>query len=125
MFTRVIQYVNTAKSESDAERMFSFLRHQVDYRGGRILPPSPGRPEWKVQAFFEDVNVDERLLPDGCRRVLAPRRWLKVAAITCLALSLLASTADARGSGGSRLGRGHSHMSTSVHTHTTGSKGHG
>jgi hypothetical protein len=38
--------------------------------------------------------------------------------VACLVLCLLATQADARGSGGSRLGRGHSHVSTSVHTHS-------
>jgi len=101
MFTRTIQYVDTTKTEADAERMFAFLRTQVDYRGGRILPPVPGRPDWKVQAFFEDVDVDEKLLPDGCRRVFTPNYLLNVATAVVTALALLAAPpAEARGSGG-------------------------
>ena len=87
MFERVIQYTDEVKSEAAAERSLAFCRMQVDFRGGRVLPPRwPYPDEWRVQAFFEDVDVvEEAALPDGCRRVLAPRRLLKPLAIVLLA----------------------------------------
>lgn len=66
--THMIQYMEDAKHEVGAHDMFEFLRMQIDFLGGRILPPGPGKPHWRVQAFFQD-SADEPL-PDGCRRVL-------------------------------------------------------
>ena len=86
MFERVIQYTDEVRSEADAERSLAFCRMQVDFRGGRVLPPQwPHLDEWRVQAFFEDVDVEEAALPDGCRRVLTPRRLLGPLAIVLLA----------------------------------------
>lgn len=66
-----IQYVDTAKDRPDAEAMLAWLSLQVDFLAGRVLPPGPGKPDWRVQAFFEDVP-DAAWLPDGCRRVVLP-----------------------------------------------------
>lgn len=69
-----IQYVDAVESESEADEMLSFLRTQVDYLGGRILPAIGDIP-LRVQAFFDDAS-DCGPLPDGCRRVLVPEHML-------------------------------------------------
>lgn len=60
--------------------MLDWCASQVDYLGGRILPPDGIHAHWRVQAFFEDPEptddpwrwVRPRWLPDGCRRVIVP-----------------------------------------------------
>ena len=70
-----IQYTDTAKSESEASEMLTFLALQTDYLGDCILFPKwPALDKWRVQAFFEDS--EERWLPDGCQRCLTPEKML-------------------------------------------------
>ncbi len=66
----LIQFIETARDEAEALVLLHGLKAQVDYRGGRILPPvnQIGKNEWRVQAFFDD-SPDASWLPDGCRRV--------------------------------------------------------
>jgi hypothetical protein len=64
-----IQYVETAKDETTAREMLAFLATQVDYVGGRLLPPGVKCRDWQVQAFFAAPPA-AGWLPDGCRRVI-------------------------------------------------------
>ena len=50
-----IQYVDTFPSEAHADEALLALYEQVDFIAGRIIAPSPAKPGWRVQAFFEDV----------------------------------------------------------------------
>lgn len=76
-YQNTIQYTDTAPDHSAANDMLEWLATQVDYLGGRILPPRwPDLANWRVQAFFEDAP-DEGPLPDGCRRVMTPMRMLE------------------------------------------------
>lgn len=63
-----LQFVETAASEAEALTMFQWLALQVDFCGGRVLPPGGGKP-WRVQAFFDDVP-GVGWFPDGVRRVM-------------------------------------------------------
>jgi hypothetical protein len=66
-----IQIMETAPNESTAREIFAGLREQIGYLGGRILPPSPAKPGWRVQVFIEDDGTAEAL-PRGMRRVIIP-----------------------------------------------------
>jgi len=72
-----LQYVDSAKSEDHAKEMFDFCSQQLDFCGGRILPPvnQVGRDCWRIQVFFRD-NIPEDVtlhwFPDGIRRVIVP-----------------------------------------------------
>ena len=71
----LIQYTESYANEDAAHTALIALRKQVDYHGGRVCPPGPGKP-WRVQAFFDDVPptaVGPNWLPDGLRRVYVPR----------------------------------------------------
>jgi hypothetical protein len=63
----MVQNVEEAKTEAEAQEIFAQLQTQQGYQGGRIIPPSPAKPGWRVQTFYEDA---QGWLPDGCRRVL-------------------------------------------------------
>jgi hypothetical protein len=63
-----IQYVDDARDEAEAHERLGFCTSLPDCLGGRVLPPSPSKPTWRLQAFFEDVP-EAVWLPDGCRRV--------------------------------------------------------
>ena len=66
-----VQSVAEAKDKKEAEEIFASMQLQTDYRGGRILAPSPAKPGWRVQTFHEDCGEhDGRNLPDGLRRVI-------------------------------------------------------
>ena len=66
-----IQYIDESKGQAEAEQALAACQVQVDYLGGRVLAPGPGKPNWRAQVFFEDAP-DAQWLPDGCRRVLLP-----------------------------------------------------
>ena len=68
-----IQYIEQYPSENAARDGLAFLETQVDYLGGRALPPTAVNPIWRTQTFFEDTPEAEAdlPLPDGCRRVKA------------------------------------------------------
>lgn len=68
---QAIQYVETMTSRATAESALGWLGTQVDYMGGRVLEPGPGKP-WRVQAFFDAAGVSAGWLPDGCRLVTVP-----------------------------------------------------
>ena len=60
--------------EKSAAEALACLTEQDGFRGGRLLPASPVRPTWRVQAFFDDTDcaADGAGLPDGLRRVIVP-----------------------------------------------------
>lgn len=68
-----IQLIETAKDQAEAQEMLDCLTLQVDYLGGRLLPPGGvvSKSTWRVQAFFADVAASTGdWLPDGMRRVV-------------------------------------------------------
>jgi hypothetical protein len=71
---KAIQFIENAKDENEAKEMLSWAATQVDYIGGRffISYKTKLKGEWVVQIFYEDVEVDKALLPDGCMRVFIP-----------------------------------------------------
>lgn len=81
---RAIQYIDQADGGNDAASMLEHLAIQVDYLGGRVLPPcgQVGKDTWRVQAFFsaEGIELGDPL-PDGCRLVFIPtglRKTLRI-----------------------------------------------
>lgn len=70
---RAIQIMETAPNEAVAREIFAGQREQIGYLGGRILPPSPVKPGWRVQVFIEDDGgAGSDWLPHGMRRVIIP-----------------------------------------------------
>ncbi len=72
---KAIQYVDVGKSKREAHNMLRSLALQIDYLGGRVIKPSPSRPGWRVQAFFDVGGVKARpstVLMNGARVVLVP-----------------------------------------------------
>ncbi len=67
-----IQLIEQFQSEADAKQAFEVLGDQDGFEGGRVLEPSPSKPGWRVQAFFQDEPEAAGWLPDGMRRVLVP-----------------------------------------------------
>lgn len=74
-----IQYTEDMADERTAKALLETLKCQIDYRGGRTLPPASqvGKTSWRVQAFFQDApgttGAGINWLPDGCRRVYVPQ----------------------------------------------------
>lgn len=68
-----LQLMVDAKDEREANDMLASCRTQVDFRGGRVLPPAQqsGKNTWRLQAFFDDAP-DAEWLPAGMRRVNIP-----------------------------------------------------
>ena len=52
---RVLEFVDTTRDQTEAREVLDGLKLQDGFVGGRILPPSPATPTWRVQAFFQDV----------------------------------------------------------------------
>ena len=73
-----IEYIEEFNNEIEAIDALSFLSIQLDYLGGRIIPPIPNRPTFKLQAFFENTP-NEGLLPIGMNRRLTPTSLLNAA----------------------------------------------
>jgi hypothetical protein len=70
--TRAIQISESARTWDEAYSMLRGLSNQEGYLGGRVMPPSAGKP-WRVQVLVEDnPHAGDMWLPDGCRRVLVP-----------------------------------------------------
>ncbi len=71
---RAYQLVDSFLTDRDAEESLAFLRTQVDFLGGRVLPATAVHPTPRVQAFFAaDVGaLESEWLPDGVRLVLVP-----------------------------------------------------
>ncbi len=68
-----IQVYEVYRSEAEARQGLAFQAEQVGYLGGRVLPPSPEKPGWKMQAFHDAAGVTATtLLPDGMRYVHIP-----------------------------------------------------
>jgi hypothetical protein len=74
-----IQYVDAFASEAAADEALLALYEQVDFIAGRTIAPSPAKPGWRVQAFFEDtartrdfsrIPRGGEWLPDNLRRVV-------------------------------------------------------
>jgi hypothetical protein len=68
--TTALQIMETVKSQAAADETLAGIARLDGYLGGRILPPSPSKPGWRVQAFLKDDDVKD--LPDGMRRVIIP-----------------------------------------------------
>ena len=77
---KAIQYTDSATDKPAADAMLAHLATQVDYLGGRVLPPRCAHAPWTVQAFFSyAADPPVTWLPDGCRVVFIPdaiRGWL-------------------------------------------------
>lgn len=69
---RAIQSMTDCSNEQEAQEILKGLEIQQGYLASRILPPAPGKP-WRVQAFFEDEEIENSWLPDGLRRVIIPQ----------------------------------------------------
>jgi hypothetical protein len=65
-----IQIMETARNQATADEVLAGLAGLDGYLGGRVLPPSPQKPGWRVQAFIEDDGAKD--LPHGMRRVTIP-----------------------------------------------------
>lgn len=74
-YTSVIQFTQSADNEKDANAMLGGLSSLDGYISGRVLPPGPGKPAWRIQAFFKDEGSIEGL--EGARKVMAPDHMLK------------------------------------------------
>lgn len=72
MAETAIQCLEEFGSESDAREALAAFSDQHGYLGGRVLPPGPGKPRWRMQAFVTDDGPRDGWLPDGCRRVTVP-----------------------------------------------------
>jgi hypothetical protein len=70
-----IQHMATARDEKEAHQILEGMKIQVDYLGGRIIPPSPQKPGWRVQTFSLTNDDFGRWLPEGSRHVkmMVPR----------------------------------------------------
>jgi hypothetical protein len=68
---KALQQVVTAKDRAEAEMMLEGSRIQMGFLGGRVLPPSAAKPDWRVQIFFEDEPEisDSDIQMVGMRRV--------------------------------------------------------
>lgn len=68
-----LQFTDTFDNEEDAVQALEGLKIQDGYLGGRVMPPTPSKPGWRLQAFFQDepeAAANSAGLPDGMRRVL-------------------------------------------------------
>lgn len=65
-----LQLMETAQTQKAAKETLAGIARLDGYLGGRILPPSPQKPGWRVQAFLEDDGAKD--LPHGMRRVVIP-----------------------------------------------------
>ena len=65
-----LQHVSTHKTEEEANQAHEAMKKQDGYLGGRVTPPSPGKPDWHAQTFHQDSpNMKESEMPEGMRRV--------------------------------------------------------
>lgn len=71
-----IQMLETARDQQEAKIIHDGQIIQEGLIGVRILKPSPGKPTWRVQAFFEDATDGICTLPDGMTRVMLPESLL-------------------------------------------------
>ena len=71
-----IEVLEIAKCQDEAVDMLIGLCGQVGYLGGRVFPPSPSKPTWRVQAFMENNGMTSGWLPDGCHYRLTPKSLL-------------------------------------------------
>lgn len=74
------QFVATFASEGAAREALDGQEVQDGFLGGRILPPHPAKPGWRVQSFWADLG-DKSALPDGMRRVYCPVGQLRILGI--------------------------------------------
>lgn len=72
-----LQVVEPARDKTEALEMLEGLTHQDGYLGGRVLEPSPSKPDWRVQGFLQDEPKAAGWLPDGMRRVVLPHGFLE------------------------------------------------
>ena len=72
-----IEYIDKVKDRAEAEEVLSAMMAQSGYLGGRILTPSPAKPGWRVQTFFDNEGIIEGWLPDGCHYRLTPLSLLR------------------------------------------------
>lgn len=74
------QFIATFASEAEARAALVAQQGQVGFLGGRVLPPHPAKPGWKVQSFWTDLGA-ETTLPEGMRRVYCPTGQLRILGI--------------------------------------------
>lgn len=68
----VIEMIETVSDDFMAVETIIALVKQKGYLGSRILKPSPSKPTWRIQAFFENDGIISGWLPDGCYYRLVP-----------------------------------------------------
>lgn len=76
----VIQYIDVFRSERMADEAVLALAELEGFLAGRTIAPTPQKPGWRAQAFFEDVvrsldmssvpRSEDANLPDNMRRVI-------------------------------------------------------
>jgi hypothetical protein len=74
----VLQYSDTLPTEGAADNAVLALAELDGFIAGRSVRPSPSKPGWRVQAFFEDASATLDMsrvphsgpLPDCMRRVI-------------------------------------------------------
>lgn len=70
-----IQILGEFECAGQAKEAMHQMRQQDGFVGGRILPPSPSEPKYRVQTFHDAAGVAVGdVLPEGCRLVLVPPR---------------------------------------------------
>ena len=67
-----IQMVEPFDNQKEAVEAEAVIRDQDGFLAARVLAPGVGKPDWRLQAFFEDEPEAEGWLPDGMRRVILP-----------------------------------------------------
>lgn len=72
MMQAAIQIMEGFDSEQEARTCLDGLLAQEGCFAGRIIPPSPAKPRWRVQAFQQNEGEPTMWLPDGMRHVTLP-----------------------------------------------------
>ena len=78
-----LQILVDARDQAEADQILAGNRDQVDFLGGRTLPPGKG-DGWRVQVFYADVpelTLDE-IAAAGMRRVIIAPAWEQRLGIT-------------------------------------------
>ncbi len=57
---KAIQYYDVERTEREALEDLDWLRVQQGFLGGRVIAPTPAKPGWRVQAFFDAEGVDAK-----------------------------------------------------------------
>lgn len=71
MWTPAIEILETASSETNAVVLFASLNIQQGMLAVRIIPPTPQKPGYRVQAITEtNGEYPNGWLPDGMKHVM-------------------------------------------------------